>query len=298
MERRRQPVPAQPRGSCRPARAPGSRAGAAARRRPRRRAAREVAVRGAAAQEHVLAVVEPEAFLLDRERRAAEPRPRLEQRHRRAGVGAFERRRDPRQAASDDDDAASCAPAPTRLRAATQPFSQPGSESRPASTDSGSPLDPAAAAAGRSPPSPRRTRRSAGRAAARDRARARTTSRARVRPRSGPARRSRRDPAVLDAQPNVARSSAADTAGRSRGPRDVAQDVRQLERDTEVVGERHRARSLVGRAEDAEREPPDRPADPAAVDDEIVERRVRRCRRTSISAPSISSLERLDAGAG
>ena len=97
----------------------------------------EVAVRRAAAQEDVLTVVEPQALLLDRERRAAEARTGLEERHRCACICAFEGRGYPRQPTSDHDDPPHV-PAPTRLRAATQPFSQPGRESLPASTVSGS----------------------------------------------------------------------------------------------------------------------------------------------------------------
>jgi hypothetical protein len=93
-------------------------------------------VLGEAAQEDVLAVVQPEAVALDRERRAAESRARLEQRDLRAAVRELEGGRDPGQPAADDRRLQ--AAAPMRLRAATQPFSQAGSDTRRSSTDSGS----------------------------------------------------------------------------------------------------------------------------------------------------------------
>ncbi len=95
----------------------------------------EAPVRGAAAQEHVLAVVHPDVVAAERERRAAEPRPALEQRHLGARVGAVERGGDPGQSPSDDGDAHGATAA--RLLTATQPFSQVGSETRPRRTRSG-----------------------------------------------------------------------------------------------------------------------------------------------------------------
>ncbi len=54
---------------------------------------------------------------------------------------------------------------------------------------------------------------------------------------------------------------------------DVAEDVRELERDAEVVGDWCRG-VAVGGAEDRQRQPADRPGDEPAVDDEVVDRRV------------------------
>ena len=84
----------------------------------------------AAAQEHVLAVVHPQAVALEGVGRAAEPAPDLDERHARARRGAVERRRDARQPAADHGDP-SHAPAPSRPRAATQAFSRAGSDIRP-----------------------------------------------------------------------------------------------------------------------------------------------------------------------
>src|SRR5262249_1680963 len=52
---------------------------------------------------------------------------------------------------------------------------------------------------------------------------------------------------------------------------DVAQDVADLERNAEIVGQR-RARPAVGAVEDAEREPADRAGDAATVALEVGER--------------------------
>lgn len=95
----------------------------------------EAPVLGAAAQEDVLAVVHPDVLPADRERRAAEPRPSLEQRHVGARVRALERGCDSRQSPSDYGDFHGAAAA--RLLTATQPFSQVGSETRPRRTRSG-----------------------------------------------------------------------------------------------------------------------------------------------------------------
>jgi hypothetical protein len=101
-------------------------------------AGEEVAVGGAAAEEDVLAVVEPEPVTLDREGRAAEPRAGFEERHLRPALGALERSGEAGEPASDHDHASHAPPA-VRLRTATQPFSQPASETRSApSTSAGS----------------------------------------------------------------------------------------------------------------------------------------------------------------
>ncbi len=75
----------------------------------------------------MLAVVELEAVPLERERRTAEPRAPLVEHDLRAAVGAGERRREAGEAAADDGHLH--APAPARLRARTSPFSHGRSES-------------------------------------------------------------------------------------------------------------------------------------------------------------------------
>ena len=77
----------------------------------------QLAICRAAAQEHVLAVVDPQLAPGDRIGGAAEPRADLDEGHRRAGRGAIERRDDSGDAAADDDDVHGRAP--SRLRAAT-----------------------------------------------------------------------------------------------------------------------------------------------------------------------------------
>jgi hypothetical protein len=95
------------------------------------------AVRGAAAKEDVLPVVENHAVALEGVRGSAEPWADLDQRHLGAGVRARQSRGDPRQAAPDHRDAPH-APTPERLRAATHAFSQGGSDTRRRRTCSGS----------------------------------------------------------------------------------------------------------------------------------------------------------------
>ena len=103
----------------------------------------EAAVRGAAAEQHVLPVVDPVLLAAHRVRRAAEPRARLEERDARAVVGEVERRRDPGEAAADDRDAGAVhAALRARLCASTRPFSQRRSVGRPCSTSSGCERDP------------------------------------------------------------------------------------------------------------------------------------------------------------
>src|ERR671931_351509 len=87
-------------------------------------AARDPAAAGR--EKAVRAVAYPGAVALDRNVRPAEPRARLQQRDPCTGVGAFERGGKAREPAADDDDRAWVQGATTvRLRAATQPFSQP-----------------------------------------------------------------------------------------------------------------------------------------------------------------------------
>src|SRR5439155_21789880 len=94
---------------------------------------------GAAAQEHVLAVVEGHAFALERVRGATQPAPDLHQRHRSPGVGAVERRGDPREPTTYDEHApgGSHVGVPSMLRAATHAFSCAPSETRSRRTSSG-----------------------------------------------------------------------------------------------------------------------------------------------------------------
>jgi hypothetical protein len=102
-------------------------------------AAQEPPVARAAAERYVLAVVEPVAVPFDREGRTAELRARLEQRHRRSGVGAVERRRDPGQPAADDRHSQiTHESAPARLRARTRRFSHDVSDTRLRSARAGS----------------------------------------------------------------------------------------------------------------------------------------------------------------
>jgi hypothetical protein len=94
-------------------------------------------VGGAAAQEHVLAVVDHDPVAGERVRRAAEAAPRLEQSDGGAGRGAVEGRGDPGQAPAHDDDSLHVR-TPARLRAASHAFSHGGSEIRRCRISSGS----------------------------------------------------------------------------------------------------------------------------------------------------------------
>ncbi len=96
------------------------------------------AVRDAAAQEDVLAVVDRVAPPLDREGCAAEPLARLVERDVGAAVGALDRRGETGEPAADDGDLWPAHAALARLRASTQPFSQALSEGRPVRTSEGS----------------------------------------------------------------------------------------------------------------------------------------------------------------
>ena len=111
-------------------------------------AAQEAEVGGAAAQRDVLAVVEPEPVALERERRAAEPRARLVERHRRARVGALDRGREPGQPAADDRDAASRHRGTAGEAAGEHEPLLPGAQREPAAQDErrlgGDPLEQAA----------------------------------------------------------------------------------------------------------------------------------------------------------
>ncbi len=101
--------------------------------------AQKAPVRRAAAERNVLAVVDPVAVPLHREGRPSEPRPRFEERDRRAGIGALDRRGQPGQPSADNGDpAAAHAKLPIRLRVSTQPFSQPRSDGRACRTSDGS----------------------------------------------------------------------------------------------------------------------------------------------------------------
>src|SRR5581483_6595963 len=83
--------------------------------------AQERAIARATAQGDVLPVVEPVAVALDREGRAAELRPRLEERDRRPRVRAVERSRDPGEAAADHRDPhVAHASAPASVRTMTR----------------------------------------------------------------------------------------------------------------------------------------------------------------------------------
>lgn len=115
-------------------------------------ALQEALVGAAATQVDVLTVVEGEPVAGERPRRTAEARPRLEEGHRGPAVEAADRRRQPGEPAADDHDvrarpgadaparrrapadapgdSVAHEPAPARLRAATQAFSQAGSEMR------------------------------------------------------------------------------------------------------------------------------------------------------------------------
>src|SRR5207249_8267174 len=93
-------------------------------------------VRRAAAKRHVLAVVEPEAVALERERRAAEARARLVECHLDAGVRQLDRRGEPGEATPDDGRLHPLTPASER--ASTRPFSHRRSETRPFRTSEGS----------------------------------------------------------------------------------------------------------------------------------------------------------------
>ena len=93
----------------------------------------EAAVRGAAAEQHVLPVVDPVLLAAHRVRRSTEPRACVEERDARAVVGEIERRRDPGEAAADDRNAGAVhAALRARLCARTRPFSQRRSVGRPA----------------------------------------------------------------------------------------------------------------------------------------------------------------------
>jgi hypothetical protein len=97
----------------------------------------------------VLAVVQAHAVALEGVGGAAEAAPDLDERHARAGIGAVERRRDPRQTAADHDDALPAevahgsrlrahAALPAKLRSATSSFSALDSEVRALSAAGGS----------------------------------------------------------------------------------------------------------------------------------------------------------------
>ena len=251
------------------------------------------AVGRAAAQEHVLAVVEAHPVALEGVGRPAEPAPDLHERHVRAGRGAVERSRDPGQAAADHHDTppAAQAPPPSMLRIATQTFSRAGSDSARAARARDRPRC-APAACGRCRPSPARTRRCACPAAApAGPCRGRTTP-ARARPRSArapadarpPRRRCRGERRQLAAAcPGLAgdHAKAPEILARQIDTpvlgvlAHVAQDVRQLHRDAEIVRERFGVGPIGavprGQAEDRQAHPPDRAGDVAAVEHEILE---------------------------
>ena len=94
-------------------------------------------VGGAAAQEHMLAVVHLQPVALEGVGRAPEPAPHLDERDRCAGLGAVERRGDPGEPAPDHQHA-SHAGTPISPRTATSAFSWAGSDTRPARIAAGS----------------------------------------------------------------------------------------------------------------------------------------------------------------
>ena len=150
--------------------------------------ARKSAVGGAAAQEHVLAVVEPGADALERPGEAAETGAALEQRDRGAGVGAAQRGGDAGEAATDDHDPGPAHADPVggptdraRRCCARDPHLLPrrAATARPWSTAPGR-AGCGRAAGGRCRPWRRRTPGSGGRAAAAAAGPRRTTSRARA----------------------------------------------------------------------------------------------------------------------
>ena len=165
-------------------------------------------------------------------------------------------------------------PAPDqRLRASTSPFSQPRSDSRPRSTTSGS-----AAIRSQQPAVLAGHREHARGAAAVEQRHEREPA---VEPLERALRLERDhqldrafDPPVGDlaAEALEVLARQVDAAGRDVLG-EVAQDVAELEREAEVVGER-RAGRAVGAVEDAEREPADRARDAAAVVLELGEGRV------------------------
>ena len=237
----------------------------------------EAAVRGAAAKRDVLAVVEPVAVAANGERGAAEARARLVQRHLRARVGALERRGEPREPAADDGDprSPSVRRTPTRLRGSTSP--SPTAERRPCAKGRATarsairssrrryyPLIASTQAALRrsrsgTSPSPRSSHPS-------PRSRLERDDELGIGPRCG--RRGRRSRTAQDPRP-------AGTRGRSAGPRQGRAGCcrsaarRRGRRRAARAGDRGRKQS-----KSAEREPPDRAGDAAAVALELGERRV------------------------
>ncbi len=101
-------------------------------------AAQERLVGDAAAQDHVLAVVDPVALALDGERRTTEARPRLVERHVGAVVGALDRGSETREPAAHDGNPRPAHAALARLRASTHPFSQLRSDGRRSRAPAGS----------------------------------------------------------------------------------------------------------------------------------------------------------------
>ena len=248
----------------------------------------EAAIRGAAAQEDVLAVVDPVVLAADRERRAAEARARFVQRDGRAGVGELERGGDAREPAADDGDTrASHAALRARLCASTQPFLPAAQRRPPPSTSSG--WTAIRSSSRRYDPAIARTH-----AALR-----RSSSGTSVSPRSSQSQRPLRfegDQQVgrpLDSPVDDVAAEAVEILCRQVDTADahvladVAQDVRELERDAEIVGE-PLGGCAVRRLEDAERQAADRAGDASAVELGVGERRVG-VPAASISAPSTRS---------
>ena len=252
--------------------------------------AQEAEVGGAAAERDVLAVVELEAVALERERRAAEPRARLVERH----LGAARRRTRSRRRARRARRrrrrrCASSRPHPARLRASTSPFSQ-RPEREPAAEDERrlgrDPLEQPAVLA--------RHREDARGAAAVEQ---RHERRARASSRPSPRSRLERDheldrplePAAgrLAAEPLEVLARQVDAPVR-RVLADVAEDVPDLERDPEA--RRRAARPARGRSSRRRRARGGR-SSPRRSGSSARARRTSRTRvpRTSISAPSTSS---------
>ena len=78
----------------------------------------------------MLAVVDVEVAAAERVGEAAQPRPRLQQRHLATGVRAPQRRRDAGETAAHDNYVFGHGLTPARARIATPAFSQPDSDSR------------------------------------------------------------------------------------------------------------------------------------------------------------------------
>ncbi len=95
-------------------------------------------VGGAAPQEDVLAVVDVELAPPEGVGEPAQPRPRLEQQHVVTGVGAPQRRGDPRQASPDHRDPHGHADLANSARAATDAFCFPDRDKRRSYTRDGS----------------------------------------------------------------------------------------------------------------------------------------------------------------